>query len=143
MIVSPPKTCAVYEVWIFAAPDHREAVSACGIYRAVNTSDYATHLVELEAVRMASRLRDYLHLGVWTDNLGDNTDDMDDIAELRLLPEYLHSRGIDPARVLVAARRIDGTHDNAESDVPRGWSPYRKDAGHAPAGPVVMRSRRW
>lgn len=101
LFVSP--AVAIYEVWIFASPDFRQPVQSCGLFHE-----------EQGAVHAASLLRDYLHIGVWNDNIADNADGLEDVLDLRVLPEHLHAAGIDPARVLVTAvRRVPGQSDNA------------------------------
>lgn len=141
-------TVATWEIWLFARPNFRQPVTECGLFRAADASHLAGHMAEASAVRMAARLRIWVHEGVWSENLADNASDPDDVRELLLLRESLQAQHIDPARVLVDAKRIDLTHDNAESEIPAGWNPYlRTDAGHAPPAPkgeaVVVQARRW
>jgi hypothetical protein len=125
MLSSPKVESGLWEVWVFASPDYRECVRACGLFRE-----------EDAAVHAASLLSDYLHLGAWNENLLDNASEAGAAADLRVLPEEIRLAGIDPARTHVTARRYDtAAHDNAESEVPHGW---RNDRGAA-QGPHLVR----
>lgn len=83
----------LYEIWIFAHPDHTECVAECGVF-----------LDEREAARAATRLRMWLHLGTVSEPLFVNCRVADDRTALLTLPDYLRSRGIDPAHVSVEAK---------------------------------------
>lgn len=109
MLSSPVLDVHYWEIWVFAKPDFSEPVQECGSFRASEHSWRATVAeaergAEDEAVRMASRLRNWLHLGVWSDHLHP------DLYQAR---EGLRALGIDPARVMVSAcKREPGDHDN-------------------------------
>lgn len=138
---------ATWEIWLYARPDYADPVSACGLFRAADGSSLAAHNTEAIAVRMAARLRIWLHEGVWSENLADNARDRDEVRDLLLLRESLQAQGIDPVTVHVTAKRVDVGHDNTESQVPRGWNPYRAHTGHSVPVPhgetVAVQARRW
>lgn len=106
---SPEVGSHFWEIWVFAQPDFAEPVQECGLFCADDylwraTPSEAEQAAERQAQQMASRLRDWLHLGVWSEVLHPD-----------LLParQGLHACGIDPTTVMVeAVRREAGTHDN-------------------------------
>lgn len=79
-VVSP---CGLWEIWVVGPDRYYEPVSECGPFRS-----------ERDALEAGSRLRDWLHLGVWSDALP---------ADLLAAREGLRALGVDPARCEVWA----------------------------------------
>lgn len=94
-MLSVRSTTLQYEIWLFARPDHREHVRACGAFES-----------EADAARFAARLRLWLHTGVLSEALFMNCVDADDRTALLTMHDYLRDRGIDPARICVEAVRV-------------------------------------
>ena len=72
-----------WEIWVVGPGRYYEPVSDCGTFGS-----------ERAAVEAASRLRDWLHLGVWSDSLP---------PDLLGLRDQLRECGVDPARCEVWA----------------------------------------
>ena len=95
----------VFEIWLFAPGDYREAVAECGLLRTQGEADH-----------MAACLRYWLRFNVFGAGLTDAVPSALDRAQLRELPDYLRGRGIDPAGVRVVGVRRGRESDNHVTD---------------------------
>lgn len=114
-IVSPVTVSGVWEVWLYASPAFRQSVQECGSFRS-----------EGDAVRVGAAVRLWLQLNVWSEDVFGPVFAANPDAEfpdtdrnlLMGLPRSLRDRGIDPARVLVTARRDQDSDTRYTQDVP-------------------------
>jgi hypothetical protein len=108
-----------YEIWLSAPCGYREPVRECGKFRS-----------QRDAERMASQLRDWLHLGVRPATLLACVKQKRDRKSLLMMHEYLGDLGVDPATVTVFAVPQGVEHDNAVEP-----PAVRIDRGHEVRGP--------
>ena len=133
-MVSPVQAPVQFEIWLYAKPSFRMSVAECGFFRS-----------EEEACRVGALVRMWLQLGIYGPELRAAIPKRKDRKALFMLPEVLLDCGVDPARVLVTARR-DDTESGDHHDLPPGV-PERCDAGHGARGPHFgdcdVRAQRW
>lgn len=116
-MLSQSPAATLYEVLIFAPPDHREEVRECGVFVSEGAAD-----------QMATRLRMWLHQGVLSEALFANCGDAADRETLLTLRDSLCERGIDPALTVIegSVRQRNGQDIRTPWEA-RGWNPHDPD----------------